>query len=51
MHKRLQAMQKKKLARPDGVRKAHDQMEMATDKGQKEVKDLFEAAKRTLEQA
>ncbi|KAJ5286897.1 hypothetical protein N7478_002583 [Penicillium angulare] len=51
MHKRLQEMQKKKLARPDDVRKAHDQMEKTTDKGQKEVKDLFDAAKKTLEQA
>ncbi|KAJ5752362.1 hypothetical protein N7520_009279 [Penicillium odoratum] len=51
MHKRLQDLQKKKLARPDDVRKAHDQMEKATDKGQKEVKDLFDAAKKTLEQA
>ncbi|KAJ5727099.1 hypothetical protein N7493_004919 [Penicillium malachiteum] len=50
MHKRLQDMQKKKLARPDDVRKAHDLMEKATDKGQKEVKDLFEAAKKSLEQ-
>ncbi|KAJ5612422.1 hypothetical protein N7510_005616 [Penicillium lagena] len=51
MHKRLQDMQKKKVARPDDVRKAHDQMEKASDKGQKDVKDLFEAAKRALEQA
>lgn len=51
LHKRLQEMQKKKLARPDDVRKAHDQMEKATDKGQKDVKDMFEAARKTLEQA
>lgn len=51
MHKRLQDMQKKKVAQPDDVRKAHDQMEKTTEKGQKEAKDLFEAAKRTLEQA
>lgn len=51
MHKRLQDMQKKKLARPDDVRKAHDQMEKVTDQGQKEVKDEFEGAKKTLEQA
>jgi ribosome recycling factor len=51
MHKRLQDMQKKKVARPDDVRKAQDQMEKASDKGQKDVKDLFEAAKRALEQA
>ncbi|KGO65719.1 Ribosome recycling factor [Penicillium italicum] len=44
-------MQKKKLARPDDVRKAHDQMEKVTDQGQKEVKDAFELAKKTLEQA
>ncbi|KAJ5577788.1 uncharacterized protein N7459_006752 [Penicillium hispanicum] len=50
MHKRLQDLQKKKLARPDDVRKAHDQMEKATDKGQKEVKDLFEVARRALQQ-
>ncbi|KAJ5441333.1 Heat shock protein 70 family [Penicillium cf. griseofulvum] len=50
MHKRLQDMQKKKLARPDDVRKAHDQMEKVTDQGQKEAKDAFEAAKKTLEQ-
>lgn len=51
MHKRLQDMQKKKLARPDDVRKAHDQMEKVTDKGQKEVKDMFESARKTLELA
>ncbi|KAJ5902433.1 hypothetical protein N7495_002961 [Penicillium taxi] len=49
MHKRLQDMQKKKLARPDDVRKAHEQMEKATEKGQKEVKDLFDTAKKALE--
>lgn len=51
MHKRLQELQKKKLARPDDVRNAHDLMEKTTDKGHKEVKDLFEAARKTLEQA
>ncbi|KAJ5449701.1 uncharacterized protein N7458_006150 [Penicillium daleae] len=51
MHKRLQDMQKKKLARPDDVRKAHDHMEKATEKGQKDVKELFDAAKKSLEQA
>ncbi|KAJ5246960.1 hypothetical protein N7468_001943 [Penicillium chermesinum] len=49
-HKRLQDMQKKKLARPDDVRKAHDQMEKTADKGQKEAKDLFDDAKKMLEQ-
>lgn len=51
MHKRLQELQKKKLARPDDVRNAHDLMEKATEKGQKEVKSLFEAARKNLEQA
>ncbi|OGE56640.1 hypothetical protein PENARI_c003G07830 [Penicillium arizonense] len=51
MHKRLQDLQKKKLARPDDVRKAHDQMEKVTDQGQRDLKDAFEAAKKTLEQA
>lgn len=51
VHKRLQDMQKKKIARPDDVRKAQDQMEKITEKGQKEVKDLFEAAKKALERA
>ncbi|KAJ5333273.1 uncharacterized protein N7506_007056 [Penicillium brevicompactum] len=51
LHKRLQDLQKKKLARPDDVRKAHDQMEKVTEQGHKEVKDAFDAAKKTLEQA
>lgn len=51
VHKRLQDLQKKKIARPDDVRKAQDQMEKITEKGQKEVKDLFEAAKKALERA
>ena len=51
MHKRLQDMQKKKVARPDDVRKAQDQMEKFTEKGQKELKDLFETSKKALERA
>ncbi|GAD92644.1 ribosome recycling factor domain-containing protein [Paecilomyces variotii No. 5] len=51
VHKRLQDMQKKKLARPDDIRKAHDEMEKVQEKGQKEVKDIFEATKKALEQA
>ncbi|KAI9934392.1 hypothetical protein ASPWEDRAFT_116622 [Aspergillus wentii DTO 134E9] len=51
VHKRLQDMQKKKIARPDDVRKAQDQMEKLTEKGQKELKDLFDAAKKALERA
>ncbi|KAL1854753.1 ribosome-recycling factor [Paecilomyces lecythidis] len=51
VHKRLQDMQKKKLARPDDIRKAHDEMEKVQEKGQKEVRDIFEATKKALEQA
>ncbi|KAB8257561.1 ribosome recycling factor-domain-containing protein [Aspergillus pseudonomiae] len=51
VHKRLQDMQKKKIARPDDVRKAQEQMEKATENGQREVRDLFEAAKKAMERA
>ncbi|KAB8267378.1 Hsp70 protein-domain-containing protein [Aspergillus minisclerotigenes] len=51
VHKRLQDMQKKKIARPDDVRKAQEQMEKVTEKGQREVRDLFEAAKKAMERA
>lgn len=50
LHKRFQEMQKKKEARPDDIRRAHDQMEKVAEKGQKEIKDLFEAAKKAFEQ-
>lgn len=49
MHKHLQDLQKKKIARADDVRKAHDKMEKLVEKGQKEVKDLLEVAKKGLE--
>ncbi|EAW15071.1 ribosome recycling factor domain-containing protein [Aspergillus clavatus NRRL 1] len=48
-HKRLQDMQKKKIARPDDVRKAQDQMEKLTERGQKEVKELFDTTRKALE--
>ncbi|KAE8141487.1 ribosome recycling factor [Aspergillus pseudotamarii] len=51
VHRRLQDMQKKKIARPDDVRKAQEQMEKVTEKGQREVRDLFEAAKKAMERA
>jgi ribosome recycling factor len=50
LHKKLQDMQKKKEARPDDIRKLHDQMEKVVEKGQKEIKDLFETAKKAFEQ-
>ncbi|PYI06282.1 ribosome recycling factor [Aspergillus sclerotiicarbonarius CBS 121057] len=51
VHKRLQDLQKKKIARPDDVRKAQEQMEKLTEKGQKDVKELFEATKKAMERA
>ncbi|KAE8376181.1 ribosome recycling factor [Aspergillus bertholletiae] len=51
IHKRLQDMQKKKIARPDDVRKAQEQVDKITEKGQREVRDLFEAAKKAMERA
>lgn len=49
MHKRLQDMQKKKIARPDDVRNAHDLMEKITEKGHKDAKELFDGARKALE--
>ncbi|KAL3455550.1 ribosome recycling factor-domain-containing protein [Aspergillus heterothallicus] len=51
VHKRLQALVKKKVARPDDARKSQDKMEKLAEKGQKDVKDLFETAKKTMERA
>lgn len=43
-------MQKKKEARPDDIRKAHDQMEKVVEKAQKDIKDTFESARKVMEQ-
>ena len=51
MHKHLQGLEKKKIARGDDVRKAHDRMEKLVEKAQKEAKELLEAAKKGLEKA
>lgn len=50
IHKKLQDMQKKKEARPDDIRKAHDQMEKVVEKAQKDIKDTFENARKVMEQ-
>ena len=47
--KRLQSVQKAKNATPDQVRKAREQMEKIAEKGQKEVRDLFETSRKALE--
>jgi ribosome recycling factor len=51
IHKKLQDMQKRKEARPDDIRKAHDQMEKLVEKAQKDVKDDFESARKCMEQS
>ncbi|KAL4927937.1 ribosome-recycling factor [Aspergillus undulatus] len=50
-HKRFQDIIKKRIARQDDVRRVQDKMEKLTEKGQKEVKELFEAAKKAMERA
>ncbi|KAF3482042.1 uncharacterized protein GIQ15_04801 [Arthroderma uncinatum] len=48
LNKKLKGKEVKKN-RPDEVRKAVDQMEKIAEKGQKEVKDIFDAARKALE--
>lgn len=48
--KKLREMKLKKTVRPDDLKKASDQMEKVVEKGQKEVKDVFEGVKKALEQ-
>ncbi|EAS36914.3 ribosome recycling factor domain-containing protein [Coccidioides immitis RS] len=49
MNKKLKALGNKKAVRPDDLRKALEQMEKLAEKGQKDVKDAFESAKKALE--
>ncbi|KAL2361227.1 hypothetical protein RJZ56_005879 [Blastomyces dermatitidis] len=49
INKKLKNMGVKKLVRPDDLHKQVEKMEKIAEKGQKEVKDVFEAAKKALE--
>lgn len=51
VHKRLQEAQKKRIARADDVKKTHEKMEKLVERGHKDIKGLFETAKKALEQA
>jgi ribosome recycling factor len=51
MQKKLRAMELKKTARPDDVRKAQKEMEKITEKGVADVKKAVDAAKKTMELA
>lgn len=50
MQKRLRAMELKKVARPDDLKKAHKDMEKVVEKGNADVKKIVEAAKKAMEQ-
>lgn len=47
LNKNLKGM--KKTVRPDDLRKALEQMEKVAEKGQKEVKDVFDGARKAFE--
>lgn len=47
-NKRLKEMEKKKVVGPDEARRELEVMEKVAQKGQKEVKDVFEAARKGL---
>jgi ribosome recycling factor len=49
MQKRLRAMELKKVARPDDLKKAHKDMEKVVEKGNADVKKVVEAAKKAME--
>ncbi|EEH46661.1 uncharacterized protein PADG_02759 [Paracoccidioides brasiliensis Pb18] len=49
INKKLKHMGVKKLVRPDDLHKQIEKMEKVAEKGQKEVKDVFEAARKALE--
>jgi ribosome recycling factor len=50
LNKKLKAMRVKKLIRPDDLHKAIEQMEKIVERGQRDVKDAFEGARKTLQQ-
>ncbi|EEH37221.1 ribosome recycling factor domain-containing protein [Paracoccidioides lutzii Pb01] len=49
INKKLKHMGVKKLVRPDDLHKQIEKMEKVAEKGQKEVKEVFEAARKALE--
>lgn len=49
MQKRLRAMELKKTARPDDLKKARKDMEKVVEKGAADVKKIVEAAKKAME--
>jgi ribosome recycling factor len=51
LQKRLRAMELKKAARPDDLKKAHKEMEKIVEKGHQDVKKTVDAARKSMEQA
>ena len=50
LNKKLKAMGVKKSIRPDDLHKAVEQMEKIVERGQRDVRDIFEGARKALEQ-
>jgi ribosome recycling factor len=51
MQKRLRAIELKKAARPDDLKKAHKEMEKIVEKGVQDIKKTVDAARKSMEQA
>jgi ribosome recycling factor len=49
MQKKLRAIELKKAARPDDLKKAHKEMEKVVEKGNADIKKIVDAAKKTME--
>jgi ribosome recycling factor len=49
MQKKLRAIELKKAARPDDLKKAHKEMEKIAEKGNADVKKAVDAAKKMME--
>jgi ribosome recycling factor len=49
MQKKLRAIELKKAARPDDLKKAHKEMEKIVERGNANVKKAVDAAKKTME--
>lgn len=50
MQKKLRAMELKKSARPDDLKKAQKEMEKVVEKGNADVKKAVDTARKTMEQ-
>jgi ribosome recycling factor len=50
MQKRLRAMELKKVARPDDLKKAQKEMEKIVEKGTANIKQTVDAARKNMEQ-